>query len=560
MRGAIAGMRRAVAIMVAAALVCALWPSGGTGAEASGEPAAPVLAWYYPQFSQGLAADVRNAAAAKIDALIVSETGARDLGGHLAAVRGTTVHITAGVEPQTYPSADALAQRLSTMLARDAADPGFLRYRGKPVIVFWRPPAVPTYPGQSAQQTWQTIRDKVDPNRSSIWIAEGGDTNAATGTLSYMPAFDALHLYSMAWSADPAGALGGWANRLRGYDASKLWVATVMPGGYYGTGSDPSQWSYRDRQGGAYYRTAWQGAMGTNPAMVIITSYNETKERTEIHPAGEWGTLYLDLTRELGDQWRVRASGGSIVPAPSVVTAPAAPAAPEAPAPPPAPTSHTFPETGHSVGGAFFRFFGQYGGLDRFGLPVGPETVEAGRTVQWFQRAKMEHFPEHAGTAYEVQLALLGDELTEEERPFAGTEPFVDWPGHRYYAETGHGVHNAFLQYFDAWGGLESFGYPISEELYGENGWPHAVQYFQRARLEYHPEHAGTAYEVQLGLLGTEALAARDEVMAVSVPADAEPSPTAPISAATADAVVAAPAPAAQAPKPAPEPKKKGKR
>ena len=29
------------------------------------------------------------------------------------------------------------------------------------------------------------------------------------------------------------------------------------------------------------------------------------------------------------------------------------------------------------------------------------------------------------------------------------------------------------------------------------------VQYFQRARMEHHPELAGTPYEVQLGLLGT---------------------------------------------------------
>jgi len=46
--------------------------------------------------------------------------------------------------------------------------------------------------------------------------------------------------------------------------------------------------------------------MATNPAMVIITSFNETKERTEIHPSGEWGDphFYLDLNQQLGDQWR----------------------------------------------------------------------------------------------------------------------------------------------------------------------------------------------------------------------------------------------------------------
>ena len=271
-------------------------------AQSLADPAAPVLAWYYPQFSQGTETDFRNAAAARIDALIVSETGASDLAPFASAAKTAGTHIALGLEPQMHGSADALVGRLRSVLDRYGSDPAYLRYQGKPVIVFWNLPSVPRVSGQTAQQTWQTIRNRVDPNRTSIWIAEGGDTNATTGTLSYMPAFDALHLYSMAWAADPAGALSGWANRLRSYDASKLWVATVMPGGYYGTGTNPALWSTRDRANGAYYRSAWQGAISTKPAMVIITSFNETKERTEIHP-GSWGTLYLDITREQATIW-----------------------------------------------------------------------------------------------------------------------------------------------------------------------------------------------------------------------------------------------------------------
>jgi hypothetical protein len=30
------------------------------------------------------------------------------------------------------------------------------------------------------------------------------------------------------------------------------------------------------------------------------------------------------------------------------------------------------------------------------------------------------------------------------------------------------------------------------------------VQYFERNRLEYHPEHKGTEFEVLLGLLGVQ--------------------------------------------------------
>ena len=59
-------------------------------------------------------------------------------------------------------------------------------------------------------------------------------------------------------------------------------------------------------------------------------------------------------------------------------------------------------------------------------------------------------------------------------------------------------------------GGLAVFGYPLTEEfaeVSAEDGQPYTVQYFERARFEHHPEHAGTAYEVLLGHLG-RALAA----------------------------------------------------
>jgi hypothetical protein len=103
---------------------------------------------------------------------------------------------------------------------------------------------------------------------------------------------------------------------------------------------------------------------------------------------------------------------------------------------------------------------------------------------------------------------LIGDALTAPRRPFPPGQPFANAADHQYFPETGHGLHYAFLKYFQSRGGLDVFGYPISEELYGENGWPYAVQYFQRARFEYHPELPGP-YQVSLGLLGDQFLAQR---------------------------------------------------
>ncbi|HYI16125.1 MAG TPA: peptidoglycan hydrolase, partial [Thermomicrobiales bacterium] len=61
-----------------------------------------------------------------------------------------------------------------------------------------------------------------------------------------------------------------------------------------------------------------------------------------------------------------------------------------------------------------------------------------------------------------------------------------------------------FREFWLKHGGVATFGYPISEEfdeLNPDTGNVHTVQYFERARFEYHPEHAGTEYAVLLGLL-----------------------------------------------------------
>jgi hypothetical protein len=54
----------------------------------------------------------------------------------------------------------------------------------------------------------------------------------------------------------------------------------------------------------------------------------------------------------------------------------------------------------------------------------------------------------------------------------------------RSYAETGFSVCFAFLDFFDANGGVSQFGFPISGFEYHDNK---IVQYFERARLEWQP-------------------------------------------------------------------------
>ena len=73
----------------------------------------------------------------------------------------------------------------------------------------------------------------------------------------------------------------------------------------------------------------------------------------------------------------------------------------------------------------------------------------------------------------------------------------------RYFNETGHWVCGEFLEFFDARGGLEIFGYPLTEAFDDATRGDLHVQYFQRARLEWHPDNSAP-YRVQLGLLVDE--------------------------------------------------------
>ncbi len=74
-----------------------------------------------------------------------------------------------------------------------------------------------------------------------------------------------------------------------------------------------------------------------------------------------------------------------------------------------------------------------------------------------------------------------------------------------YYSETGHYLSGNFKTYWEQHGGLEQFGFPLTEvfvEVSPTDGKSYQTQYFERAVFEYHPEFAGTQYQVLLRLAG----------------------------------------------------------
>ena len=165
------------------------------------------------------------------------------------------------------------------------------------------------------------------------------------------------------------------------------------------------------------------------------------------------------------------------------------------------PSERFFPETGFTVSGNFLRYWNAFGGLPVFGYPISEVFERNGIQMQYFERVRMELHPGSWPARYDVLLGRLGAELTAGRQ----NEPAFRWrtgssnSSCTFYTESGHYLCSGFRDYWQRRGGLEIFGFPISEE-FTENGY--TVQYFERARFEWHPENAGTPYVVLGGHLG----------------------------------------------------------
>jgi len=184
------------------------------------------------------------------------------------------------------------------------------------------------------------------------------------------------------------------------------------------------------------------------------------------------------------------------------------------------------------VSGRFLEEWSKQGSDERSiyvnGLPITarrPEiSMEDGKSyeTQWFERARYELHPSNK-KPHDVLLGRLGSNAVEgrghidsftgklanpADQPFVGIDkpPEADGKLKVWFPETRHSITGTMLDYWNRYGGLQQFGYPISEpfhEVSATDGKSYYVQYFERNRMELHPGKA-SPYEVQLGLLGVE--------------------------------------------------------
>lgn len=198
-------------------------------------------------------------------------------------------------------SSEALARRLDALSARFAQSPAWLRLDGRPcVFVFdrvWQ---------QLGEAGWAEAR-ALHQRTAASPFAVVGPANTEDEIAERRRHFDALHIYSMQFQTD--GWVVGFATRARRW--IRRWVlaqaglavttATILPG--YDdrrldsrTGDRPTT----PRRSGRTLEMMADAAIAARPDWVLIVSWNEWLEATEIEPSVENGSRELDTLGALG--------------------------------------------------------------------------------------------------------------------------------------------------------------------------------------------------------------------------------------------------------------------
>jgi hypothetical protein len=250
----------------------------------------------------------RQALGAGVDAFVVSWLGSTGNGGDydrrmstiLDAVAATGLRACVMTETffanasNTPNSTDA--QTMLTWLT-EAVDlfgshPAYLRVRGRPVIVVYAA-------SQLDPTVWADVMER---------LRAGGRNPLLVGDFfhsRHIEVFDAEYQYSNVTLAEDAlrnlelteTLRVRTFNLLRQGDRRRIWMASVTPGYDDRLLADRPTHVVVDRADGRVYEAQWSAAVDMAADWVMLTSWNEWFENTEIEPSERYGTRYLDLTR-----------------------------------------------------------------------------------------------------------------------------------------------------------------------------------------------------------------------------------------------------------------------
>jgi hypothetical protein len=207
------------------------------------------------------------------------------------------------------PSRLDIRDALRYILDQYGSHSNFLRLEDKPVIFFIDVYRVPTAAGETPQQFWADLRDQIDPQRKTWWIAEGLEA-------SYLSVFDGLYVFkvSHATSLHDYEKSPRWGAKVRAWEAQtgqpKLWLATISPGwndlrstckADVRVANTPHR---LERANGTVYEASLEAALKSDPDWLILSSFNEWVEGSYIEPSLQYGDKYLRMTKDFAQRFQ----------------------------------------------------------------------------------------------------------------------------------------------------------------------------------------------------------------------------------------------------------------
>ncbi|MBW8040023.1 MAG: hypothetical protein FVQ85_08500 [Planctomycetes bacterium] len=250
----------------------------------------------------------RWARRAGIDTLIVSWWGHgsfcdRAMGKILDSCRqhGLTacIYYESVPRPQTPKSA---ADDIIKVLNKYGKHAAHLRVNGKPVVFIY---------GRTLQELgltdWLKAIELVNEEYKEGITAIGDQFSYGSARI-----FDGVHTYNTAGQLrglNPAAARKWAGQTYRSWvqladEAGKISTLTVIPG--YDDTKIRKPGLAVERYNTKLYRAQWEEAIKANPHWILITSFNEWHEGSEIEPSAEYKHEYLELTGEYSKRFKAK--------------------------------------------------------------------------------------------------------------------------------------------------------------------------------------------------------------------------------------------------------------
>jgi glycoprotein endo-alpha-1,2-mannosidase len=186
------------------------------------------------------------------------------------------------------------------LLARYGSEKAWLRAGGKPVLFIYGRALHELSPADWQEVTAQVrrdnpggvvlIADSLDPRFVSLF--DGASTYNITGRTQHKSPPEIRAWAHVAFPKMVAAAGPG-----------KVSTVTIIPGYDDRKTGRPPPRPVTDRWGGETYRALWQEAIAAAPDYILITSWNEWHEGSELEPSVEYGARILEETAAFSRQF-----------------------------------------------------------------------------------------------------------------------------------------------------------------------------------------------------------------------------------------------------------------